>query len=312
MFQPAGPDLMGKRPGSATIRAARVGRACREPLPGAAAPPLPENATKCVFLPMCHQTCLPYDAQQSMSISRRSTMDASRFDHLVRTWAEAGSRRPLLGVLAGGIAGLAGLTEAAGKRKKKITLCLNGQTITVPKKKKNSYLGQGATAGKCPPCVRRCGGKTCGPDGCGGSCGSCKGDKTCQGGTCACRAGEIECPANACLPGNSVCCTDLDCAQYPGRHCLNGQCVVWQGTCPVGADTCISPQACSGSCACYQSTEGETRCGMSLGIHPDCERCVTSADCVAQFPEFPGVFCKQGEGNSCGCPGVCLQPCLTP
>ncbi|MBL8126562.1 MAG: hypothetical protein JNM64_02920 [Chloroflexia bacterium] len=239
-------------------------------------------------------------------------MDASRFDHLVRTWAEAGSRRPLLGVLAGGIAGLAGLTEAAGKRKKKITLCLNGQTITVPKKKKNSYLGQGATAGKCPPCVRRCGGKTCGPDGCGGSCGSCKGDKTCQGGTCACRAGEIECPANACLPGNSVCCTDLDCAQYPGRHCLNGQCVVWQGTCPVGADTCISPQACSGSCACYQSTEGETRCGMSLGIHPDCERCVTSADCVAQFPEFPGVFCKQGEGNSCGCPGVCLQPCLTP
>ena len=85
-------------------------------------------------------------------MDRRSTMDANHFDRIVRTWAEPGSRRPVLGLLAGGIAGLAGLTETAGKRKKKkkVTLCLNGQTITVPKKQQGSYLGQGATAGKCP------------------------------------------------------------------------------------------------------------------------------------------------------------------
>ena len=66
-------------------------------------------------------------------MSRRSTRDASRFDHIVRTWAETGSRRSILGLLAGGVAGLAGLTRASGKRKKKVTLCLNGQTIAVPK-----------------------------------------------------------------------------------------------------------------------------------------------------------------------------------
>lgn len=242
-------------------------------------------------------------------------MDAHRFERIVRTWAEAGSRRPILGVLIGGGASLAGLTAASGKRRKKkkpVTLCLNGETITVPKKKQGSYLRQGATAGKCPPCVRQCTGKTCGPDGCGGSCGSCRGDKTCQGGTCACPPGEVnDCGGDICVPLGSVCCTDGQCAYLPGLRCVHGQCLTWQGTCPVGADTCLSPQACSGSCGCYQSTEGETRCGMSLGIHPDCDRCETSADCVAQFPQFPGVFCKQGEGG-CGCPGVCLQPCPLP
>jgi hypothetical protein len=241
-------------------------------------------------------------------------MDASRFDRIVRTWAEAGSRRPILGLLAGGVAGLAGLTGAAGKRKKKkkkVTLCLKGQTITVPKKKQGSYLSQGATAGKCPAtCVKQCTGKTCGPDGCGGSCGSCQGDLTCQGGTCACPAGETECAPGVCAPLIAQCCTDDNC-QGVGQRCLHGSCVAWQGTCPVGADTCVSPQGCNGNpdCLCFQSTEGETRCGSRLFREFECERCTTSDDCKEQLPDIPGVFCKQDEQAGCGCPGVCLQPC---
>jgi hypothetical protein len=246
-------------------------------------------------------------------------MDASRFDHMVRTWAEAGSRRPLLGLLAGGVAGLAGLTRATGKRKKKkkkkVTLCLNGATITVPKKQQGGYLSQGATAGKCPAtCVKQCTGKTCGPDGCGGTCGSCKGDKTCQGGTCACPPGELDdCGGDICVPPGAQCCDDGQCPQGFGLRCLHGQCVAWQGTCPPAADSSSSGVGCNGNvtCGCYQSTEGETRCGTG-GMDPPCEVCENTADCVAQFPDIPGVFCvHKGDGPNC-CPGACLRPCPPP
>jgi len=246
-------------------------------------------------------------------------MDPSYFDRIVRSWATPGSRRPVLGLLAGGAASLAGLAGTSGKRKKKkkVTLCLNGQTLTVPKKQQGSYLSQGATAGKCPAtCVPQCSGKTCGADGCGGSCGSCKGDKTCQGGTCACPPGDIDvCGGDICVPPDAQCCTDGNCSGLPGRRCFRGQCLDWQGTCPIGADACAGTGSACGqtsNCGCYQSTEGETRCGTGLGVLPDCERCKTSADCVAQFPQFLGVFCKKGEGAGCGCPGVCLQPCPPP
>lgn len=243
-------------------------------------------------------------------------MDASRFDHIVRTWAEAGSRRPILGMLAGGVAGLVGLAETTGKRKKKkkVTLCLNGSTITVPKKKKGSYLKRGATTGKCPAtCTKRCTGKTCGPDGCGGSCGSCPGDKTCQNGACACPPGEIDaCGADICVPPNAQCCTNDQCDA--GERCVRGQCLTWQGTCQPDADSCLGGVACNSNpdCGCYQSTEGETRCGSWVDIDPDCGVCETTADCVAEFPGIPGVFCvEQGDGPNC-CPGSCLRPCPPP
>ena len=39
--------------------------------------------------------------------------------------------------------------------------------------------------GACCNCVPKCGGKSCGDDGCGGSCGTCGPGKTCQSGQCA-------------------------------------------------------------------------------------------------------------------------------
>ena len=245
-------------------------------------------------------------------------MDASRFDYIIRTWALAGTRRPFLGLLAGGVAGLVGLTEASGKRKKKkkkVTLCLNGATITVPKKKQGSYLKQGATAGKCPAnCVRNCTGKTCGPDGCGGSCGACQGDKTCQGGACACPPGDIDdCGNDICVPADAQCCTDGQCSGLPGRRCIRGQCLDWQGACPTGADGCAGTGSACGltlNCGCFQSTEGDTRCSASIPPSGTCEICTTTADCVAQFPDIPGVFCVN-PGTDC-CPGACRMPCPPP
>lgn len=45
----------------------------------------------------------------------------------------------------------------------------------------------GCDQGAClpePVCTASCEGKTCGPDGCGGTCGSCEGDYLCSNGAC--------------------------------------------------------------------------------------------------------------------------------
>ena len=197
------------------------------------------------------------------------------------------------------------------KKKKKVKLCLNGMTIMVPKKKQGGYLSQGATVGACSgACLPQCSPeKTCGPDGCGGTCGNCPGDKTCQGGTCACPPEDFDCGDGVCFPNPIQCCSTDQC--QPGQQCVRGQCLTWQGTCSPAADSCSSPVGCDANdnCGCYQSTEGETRCGSAAGMDPPCEVCESSADCAAQFPAIPGVFCVQkGNGNFC-CPGACVRPC---
>lgn len=217
-------------------------------------------------------------------------MDAGRFDRIVRAWTATGSRRPVLGFVAASAAGLLGLADlsAKKKKKKKVKLCLNGQTITVPKQQQGSYLNQGATSGACS-----------------GACGPCQGDKTCQNGTCACPNGEIECDTNICVPANAECCSDGQC-QGVGRICRHGRCVTGQGTCPSGSDSCTFADAiCNRDCRCFQSTEGETRCGAS--ISGDCGNCQSTADCVALYPDTPGVFCIK-SGPNC-CPSSCQRPC---
>ncbi|MDQ2652136.1 MAG: hypothetical protein M3Z20_03735 [Chloroflexota bacterium] len=133
-------------------------------------------------------------------------MDPGRFDRMTRTWTQAGPRRPVLGLLASGAAGIVTLSDGTAKKrkkKKKVTLCLNGQTIKVPKKKRGSYASQGATAGACGsgPCVGSCDGKACGAnDGCGGTCG-CPAGQVCAAGSCrtctiTCNGTPTECGAS--------------------------------------------------------------------------------------------------------------------
>ena len=50
---------------------------------------------------------------------RRYTVDAGRFDDRTRNWSQTGARRPVLGMLAGGAAGIVTLIDSAAKEKKK-------------------------------------------------------------------------------------------------------------------------------------------------------------------------------------------------
>jgi hypothetical protein len=108
-------------------------------------------------------------------------------------------------------------------------------------------------------CTRQCTGKLCGPDGCGGSCGPCAANQ-------ACNAQGTQC---ACVP-NCV-----------GRACGDNGCGGVCGTC--GAGTACNAQ---GVCACAPSCGGRN-CGAN-GCGGTCGEC--------------------GAGQSCSAAGVCAAP----
>lgn len=116
-----------------------------------------------------------------------------------------------------------------------------------------------------------------------------------------------------CIPKSS-CCTDADCG--PLKLCADGVCVVGQGSCHAGADSCtVSVLRCGPldpACFCFQNTIGEVRCGEGDTLDPvnSCGECVNDGDCAALYPDVPGVFCTKG-GDSCPCGGFtfCQRPC---
>lgn len=230
-------------------------------------------------------------------------MDAARFDLLVRSLA-ARATRPTRRGLARGLSALGlggaglfalpgrwpGLPEGeAKKKKKKATLCLNGQTIKASAKKKKKLIKSGATAGACPPpCVRSCGGKTCGADGCGGVCGTCSATATCQGGVCVakleicgldyhdcststdgcCVVGQKCCSAglgiNGCCGIEEICCPEGECCRGssccpPNQFCCPPSSNM-DGCCPIGTTCCRSTNVPAGDCC----VAGET-CDATLG-----------------------------------------------
>ncbi|MCA9862001.1 MAG: DUF1554 domain-containing protein [Thermomicrobiales bacterium] len=115
-------------------------------------------------------------------------MDSTQFDALAARLAARFNRRSGLGLLAGASLPLVGLAELAeaGKKKKKVTLCLNGQTVKKPKKTARKLLKKGAAKGAC---------------------------------TAGCSAGRKACD-NRCIE-NTECC---NCE--PPNICDEGQCVV--------------------------------------------------------------------------------------
>lgn len=83
-------------------------------------------------------------------------METTRFDHLTRSLTSGGTRRGLLARLAvvplgAGVLALPGGPAVARKRKKKVTICQDGQTLQVKKNQVKKRLKQGATKGACSP-----------------------------------------------------------------------------------------------------------------------------------------------------------------
>ena len=181
-------------------------------------------------------------------------MDSQQFDDLLRSLSH--SRRSALAVLLAASSGLGGAAGAAARK---------GRKKRKKKKKKR--------------CTPKCSGKTCGADGCGGSCGACFGG-TCTASICTCTAGYEVC-RGACL----VACPDMQ--QRNPDTC--GCCIGSQSSVPCSSDA----QCCSGHC------DG----GFCRGRNGQ-EGCTFDDQCAS-------TDCRDGvctcEGNTCG--GVCRAAC---
>lgn len=143
----------------------------------------------------------------------------------------------------------------------------------------NSLCAFGTDCADCGPrdpatCMPRCTDRTCGDDGCGGTCGECAGGTSCQDGNC-------------CMPD----CTGLTC----GDDGCGGSC----GECDTGTTcrggVCRTPD-CAGRVCGSDGADG--RCGPMDGACPDGQGCRDGA-CVA-------CDCT---GRSCGMASGCEMSC---
>ena len=138
----------------------------------------------------------------------------------------------------------------------------------------------------CPGCVTDCAGKECGPDGCGGFCGVCPADQTCQTGACV--------SAYTCaeyFPCNDLC--------APNDHACTSSCYALLSSAALDLlnawDDCVlqicpdpSPPECGAS-----ATAGPcaTQAAACLASGPGC---VTNEDCQLSMVCAHGV-CKAQE-----------------
>ena len=201
-------------------------------------------------------------------------MEQHRFTVLKDSFGSVPSRRDILRGLAGaGVSvGSLRLADAASAKNKK----------TGKKKTKKNDTQQRCT----PNCAER----TCGNDGCGGSCGACGISQVCHGGTCCVPESRSATCAGRCGTWTNNCGQRIACATCPtGQQCLsNGSCAI---VCDDNADCTGACNGCSNA-----SLEGERHCivGLLLPI----ERCTSTTDCP------PGSHC-QDIGNG----GACIELC---
>ncbi|MCA9544020.1 MAG: chitobiase/beta-hexosaminidase C-terminal domain-containing protein, partial [Myxococcales bacterium] len=140
-------------------------------------------------------------------------------------------------------------------------------------------------------CVPACAGLTCGPDGCGGSCGRCGNGTNCEGGQCV-MVCNPDCDGRAC--------GDDGCGGVCGL-CDDGQICSGQGQCLGGGPAC---DACADGEACLDGVcrAPEELCG---GENPN-GLCPNGQDCVAGACEDSGAGCSpQNPTGLCPVGQVC-------
>jgi hypothetical protein len=162
----------------------------------------------------------------------------------------------------------------------------------------------GGGAGGCSP---SCDGKTCGPDGCGGQCGTCKNTETCAAGSCVCNpscAGKT-CGPDGCGGQCGVCsgtdvCKNNSCVCTPdctGKLCGSDGC---GGTCAPGCNASAGATCTNGTCKFACGAES-TAC--NCGIAPSDAtpgKLYTEPLCASGVTQFNG--CTDDAGN----PSLCF------
>jgi hypothetical protein len=156
----------------------------------------------------------------------------------------------------------------------------------------------GAALGGTATCTPNCTGKTCGDDGCGGSCGACTGGQTCSpAGTCTGGGG---CSHPICSTGGALTSSCDPCAMQicaADSFCCSGS---WDNVC-VGEVATVCHQSCGG--------------GGSTCSHPICTtgaKLVKSCDpCATKICNADSFCCNNTWDSTCvsEVASVCGQTC---
>ena len=153
-----------------------------------------------------------------------------------------------------------------------------------------------SSSGQCV-CQPKCSGKSCGDDGCGGSCGTCFAPKTCStSGQCVCQP---DCSGKAC--GDDGC--GGSCGSCPlSNSCQNGACAPDPDACdPVANLGCALPNECW-----LLSTE-KTTCVLT-GSGTQGASCSATLTCDGGYGCFAGTcrkICQRASGAGCLSSQVC-------
>jgi hypothetical protein len=178
--------------------------------------------------------------------------------------------------------------------------------------------GHACLRGAC--CVPSCTGKTCGDDGCGGSCApGCNKGFLCDGGQCV---DMPSCGNGSCEPTLKEDCSScpFDCVCSTGRRCLASTCCDPAATCTgkqCGSDGCGGTCGpCGPGASCLDGRcKGDVFCGNGACEPGEtCSNCPADCGCAAgQTCTVSGSCCTpQCSGKDCGsdgCGGACPSTC---
>jgi hypothetical protein len=149
-------------------------------------------------------------------------------------------------------------------------------------------------------CKANCNGKVCGDDGCGGSCGSCGDNETCNGNSCVCAWDTC---LDICCSHEEICendvCISICTPACEGKECGTDGCGGECGTCK-DTETCNDQGLCLDLCElnCVGKVCGTDGCGGSCGLCADGQTCTDAGQCVDQCT--PNCLNKECGLNGCG------------
>ena len=162
---------------------------------------------------------------------------------------------------------------------------------------------ESCVSGACE-CIPACSDKVCGPDACGGSCGSCAAPSACDAGACVCapKCAGKKCGDDGC-GGTCGTCTE-------GQICSAGICSCPPDSCGDTCQPCPAGLVCSGG-ACVETATGECTNAADAAItgNPKVDLGQISVDC--------GTGCL-GKKDAVACATPCIAdksglsvPCAT-
>jgi hypothetical protein len=212
-------------------------------------------------------------------------LDATTFDAVTRRFGSTATRRSAVrGLLAGAVAlvGGASVLEADAKKRKrkgkdkKVTICHQGQTISVSKPALKGHLKQGDTMGACS------GQETPGQDPPVPS-------ATCTDGVKNGNETDVDCGGGTC----PRCATGKTCASR--NDCASARCTA--GTCQTCQDpnTDCGTDTNGGMCACRDHESGQRFCtkivGRLLHVGTPCTACTNGEQCFPINGGAGGIEC---------------------